>query len=335
MKIKKEYIFLAVIIVGLSAYLFTRQKDRTLYDLPQLDSVAEKQITKIEIEKDKEKIELIKKDEKWFIRPQEYLAAGSKINAMTSAIADLSLTALVSESEDYQRYELSDEKKVSVKAWNDDKLVRNFDIGKAAPSFQHTFVKLTDDKRVYHAQGNFKNDFDVKVDDLRDKLVLSFSTSDIQQIKLTSANGDLTLKRVKEPLEENKGDSKAETSQPETAVKAKMVWQSEDGRKVIESKVDQILSTLSNLNCDAFIEDRKKEEFKDPVYAIELKGTQTYSLAIFAKPKEDAEDHPAISSGNDYPFTLPGWQTESLMPKFDELLEKTAEAAQEVDKKKS
>lgn len=336
MKVKKEYIFLAVIIIGLSVYLFTRQKDRALYDLPQLDSVPAKQITKIEVRKDNNTINLIKKDENWFILPQNYPAAGSKIKDMTATMADLSLTALVSEAQDYQRYELSDDKKISVKAWNGDELVRNFDVGKAAPSFQHTFVKLADDKRVYHARNNFKRNFDVNVDDLRNKQVLSFTTSDIQQIKLTSGDGDLVLKRVKEPLnEEITGDAQGENKPAENAVKAKMVWQSEDGRKVVESKLDRMLSTLSNLNCDAYIEDRKKTDYTDPVYSIELTGTQTYSLAIFAKPKEDAEDHPAVSSGNDYPFTLPGWQTESLMPKFEELVEKPAEAAQEVDKKKS
>lgn len=330
MKVKKEFIFLAVIIIGLSVYLITRQKDRSLYDLPQLDSVPEKQITKIEVQKDNNTINLIKKDENWFILPQNYPAADNKIKDMTATMADLTLTALVSEAQDYQRYELSDDNKISVKAWNGDKLVRNFDVGKAAPSFQHTFVKLADDKRVYHARNNFKQNFDVNVDDLRDKQVLSFTTSDIQQIKLTSSEGELLLKREKEPLTETSAADPGQAKEkPESAVKAKLVWQSEDGRKVVESKLDRMLSTLSNLNCDAYIDDRKKEDFSDPVYSIELKGDQTYSLAIFAKPKEDAEDHPAISSGNDYPFTLPGWQTESLMPKFDELVETAAAKAPE------
>ena len=40
MKLKKEVIILAVVIVGLSIYLLTRQTDRTLYRLPQLPPVS-------------------------------------------------------------------------------------------------------------------------------------------------------------------------------------------------------------------------------------------------------------------------------------------------------
>lgn len=332
MKVKKEYIFLAIIIIGLSVYLFTRQKDRALYELPQLSSVAEKQITKIELQKNEDTIALIKKDEKWYIEPKEYLAASNKINDMTATISGLSLTALVSESEDYQRYELSDDQKITVRAWMGDTLARSFEVGKTAPSFQHTFVKLADDNRVYHARDNFRRNFDVSIDDLRDKQVLSFTAADIRQIKLTSAEGDLVLNRVKEPLNQNEGtnDSNApsDTGQPESAVKARMVWQSADGRKVEASEVDRMLSTLAGLNCDAYLDEGQKADLKDPQYAIELQGAQTHTLKIYPKAKEGDEDYPAVSSQNEYPFTLAGWQSDSLMPKFSELVKEDPETRQ-------
>ena len=40
MKLKKEYIILALIIIGLSVYLFVRKGDRTLYELPVLAEVS-------------------------------------------------------------------------------------------------------------------------------------------------------------------------------------------------------------------------------------------------------------------------------------------------------
>ena len=41
--------YLAVVIVGLVAYLVSRNQDRNLYDLPQIESVQAKEITRLEL----------------------------------------------------------------------------------------------------------------------------------------------------------------------------------------------------------------------------------------------------------------------------------------------
>jgi hypothetical protein len=102
----------------------------------------------------------------------------------------------------------------------------------------------------------------------------------------------------------------------------KTTWQTEDGKKVDENRVNRLLSTLSKLKCQKYIDDRKKEELTEPVYAIVLKGTHDYSLSLFAKTGEGNERYLAVSSGNDYPFELFKWQTEELMKAPDEIVEK-------------
>ncbi len=62
MKIKKEYIILAIIITALSVYLVMRRGDRTLYQLPEIAHVDRKEITKLQITKGKTVIVLNKKD---------------------------------------------------------------------------------------------------------------------------------------------------------------------------------------------------------------------------------------------------------------------------------
>jgi hypothetical protein len=103
---------------------------------------------------------------------------------MLNVFETLTLTALVSESEDYIRYDLHAGKKITVTAWQEDSLKRNFDIGKPASSFRHTFVKLNDDSRVFHARDDFRGKFDLAEDNLRDKSVLSFKITDIQEIQI-------------------------------------------------------------------------------------------------------------------------------------------------------
>ncbi len=51
MKIKKEYIILAVIIVALLLYLSQRSTDRTLYQLPKMPEISNSDINKIEVNK--------------------------------------------------------------------------------------------------------------------------------------------------------------------------------------------------------------------------------------------------------------------------------------------
>ena len=311
MKVKKEYIILAIVIVALTVYLVMRKSDRTQYELPVIPRLAANEISKLEITRDKAVIAIHKKDEKWYIGPEEYPADAGKIKNMLNAIEDLTLTALVSESKNYNLYDLGAEKKINVKAWQAENLKRDVDLGKTASSFRHTFVKLADDERVYHARGNFRNNFDYEIDGLRDKLVLELAAAEIQQIQVTKEQQSLTLNKRQAPVEV---EAEAGAKQAEKTEEAdEPVWQSADGRPVDEAAVEQILSTVANLQCEKFINDRRKDEFTSPLYTLQMKGAQEYSISIFAKADEKDTNYPAVSSSSDYAFLLSDNQVDQLM----------------------
>ncbi|UCF91904.1 MAG: DUF4340 domain-containing protein [Desulfobacterales bacterium] len=320
MKIKKEYIILGIVILGLCLYLFQRQTDRTLYQLPQVAELPRSAITKIEFSRNGNPIVLNKKDDQWSIAPQGYLAETDKVNQMLDVIANLTLTALVSESKSYNRYELDDKNKIHVKAWQGQTLQRDFDVGKTAPSFRHTFVRLAGDDRVYHARENFRNRFEVSAENLRDKTVLSFKPADIREIQITRDQQALSLARAQPPVAINPDD---ETKTEEaTAEPAKTIWQSSEGRPGDEAKINRLLTTLSNLRCQQYVADRKKEDFDKPLFVLQLQGGQEYKLSIFAKGNDDDKQYPAVSSANDYPFLLSEGQVEEIMKDPAELLAK-------------
>ena len=152
MKIKKEYIILAVIIAALLLYLSQRSTDRTLYKLPDVPEISNSDITKIEINKNSTPIAISKKGDRWTIGPNKYPADTLKVKNMLDVMEKLTLTALVSESKSYNCYNLDNDNKITVKAFGKDKLKLEFDIGKAASSFRHTFVKIAGDERVFHAR---------------------------------------------------------------------------------------------------------------------------------------------------------------------------------------
>jgi len=335
MKIKKEYIILAIIIIALSVYLVMRRGDRTLYELPEIPQVSQNEITRLEITRGKTVIDLNKKDNSWYIAPKEYPADADKVKAMLDNIEKLTLTALVSESKNYNLYDLSGEAKINVKAWQGDSLKRDIDVGKTASSFRHTFVKTASDDRVFHARGNFRNTFDTTVDDLRDKTVLTYTPADIQQIRITQENQSFILNRTQLPeKEESPTVAKKENASPPAQ---KALWQTPDGRTGDEAAVNRLLNMLANLRCETFIEDRGKEDFTTPLITVQLKGTQEYSLSIFAKTEEKETQQPAISSASKYAFLLTGNEAEDIIKDSSTILKEpeTDEISSEPEKPES
>jgi hypothetical protein len=305
MKVKKEYLILAVLIVTLSLYVYFRQQDRTHYELPVLAEVPAAEITKIEITKGHDTIlALVREDGGWVISPQGHPADAGKVTVMLESLRNLTLSALISESKSYERYGLGNDEKVSVKAWTEEGLQRDLDVGKEAPSLQHTFVRIGGDERVFHAQGNLKMRFDQTPEDLRDKGVLAFDPADVLTVELHDSKRSLRLTRKQDPNEKGA---------------ARSSWESPEG-PVDEAGVTGLLTALSNLKCRAFIYDQAKEDFEDPVYTVTLEGLEKHSLMLFAKGEKNPEDRPALSSQNESPFLLPERQADQIMVPFERIL---------------
>lgn len=319
MKVKKEYSILVVIMVALVLYLVLRQQEKTHYRLPELPRVAGTEISKIEISKADTSIVLSKKDNTWYIDPKGYSADNRKIKEMLANIEKLTLTALVSESKNYSRYHLGNDKKITVRAWAGDNLRREFEVGKTAPSFRHTFVKIAGDDRVYHARDNFRGKFDQTAEDLWDRTVLSFERTEIEGIQITRGEQSIILSRKQIPVEIST-DQKPEVESPPPS-KLEIVWENPDGKKGDQSTINRLLATLSNLRCEKYLEGRKKDEFANPIYTLTLKGAQEHSLSIFGKPDKEAKSYPAISSQSGFPFLLSDGQAKGIMKNPDEMLE--------------
>jgi hypothetical protein len=331
MKIRKQYIILVAVILALSLYLFLRKQDRTHYKVPEVPPIVQSDISKIEISKKGSAITLIKKDTIWRIAPRGYPADAVKVKGMLDALEKLTFTALVSESKNYTRYDLGGDQKLTVKAWAGDTLKRDFAIGKVAPSYRHTFVQVSGDYRVYHASGNFRGVFDQTVDNIRDKMVLRFEKTEIQEVQVSKGRKCMVFGRKQVPVE-IKLDQEAEASSP-PAARTETLWESAEGQKADEATLDRLLTILSNLSCQKYVDDRKKEDFTEPIYTIQLRGIQEYSLSIFGRLNKDAKAYPAISSVNDYPFLLQEQQANDIMKDPEELLAEPKKQGAEKEEK--
>jgi Domain of unknown function (DUF4340) len=318
MKVKKEYIILAVLIVALSLYLVLHKRDRTEYKLPALQTLSTADIKKIEIAKPGEPAILLeRKNDRWVISPQGYPADDGKVSVILDAIENLTLTALVSESKSYERYGLGGADKISVKAWTDKGLKRDFEVGNPASSFQHTFVKIAGYDRVFQAREDLRSRFDYTVDSLRDRVVLKFEPSQVKSIEIHDVGKTVTFVRKPVPVEVSAG--KEGKTRP---TGGEVVWESSEG-KGDEAKLKQLLTSLSALKCKGYIYDRKKGDFKDPVYSIKVKGPEEYTLSVFAKNDKNKSDYPGVSSQSDSPFLLPEYQASRIMLSPEQMIKKS------------
>jgi hypothetical protein len=301
-------------------YVILRNPDRANYQLPELATVDQKTVSKIEISKADDTVVLKRNNDQWHIEPKEYLANDDMVSDMLDAVEEITLTALVSESKSYERYDLGDKKKISIKAWAGETLKRDFDVGKTASSFRHTFVKLADDSRVYHVRGDLRRKFDKTTDDLRDKTVLSFEKDMIEEIQLADGKKPvMVLSRIQVPVDVSVDEAPGGPSTSDPSAQEKTVWQTPDGKQADEVQIDQLLNALSNLRCENYIDDKKQEDLSNPIYVLQLKGQESFTLSLFEK-KEKEESYPAVSSYKDYPFVLRQWQVNNIMKKPETLL---------------
>lgn len=315
MNIKKEYIILVVIIIALSAYLLRYNADRTNYELPKLPELVKQNITKVVITEKNDKIELVKKDNKWRIMPESFLADQSKMDKIIDAIDKMTLTALVSESEIYDRYELGNDKKLGLSVYTGSTLKRKLDLGKAASSNRHTFVKIDGDKRVYHARGNFKSTFNQTVDDLRDKKVMTAEKDQINMFRLVQGGEKFSFQLKDEPAEEKEAEKGPET-------KTEMAWFDGNNVKQEKSKVDEFLTQVTNIKCERYLDHKKKEDLKNPLYTVKLTGPQEYTVNIYDKVSESATEYAGTTSQSEHPFMLPEWKVNSIKTKLEALTKK-------------
>jgi hypothetical protein len=306
MRLKKEYLVLIVIILAAVAYLYFHKQDRELYTLPVLPKVSADDITRLDITREGKTVSLTKNGGQWLITPGDYLADGAVVKGMLFSIADLSVTALVSESKAYKRYDLGEDKRIQVTAYGSGNALRSVDIGKAASTFQHTFIKLPDDDRVYHGAGDFRRKFDRDIDGLRDKVVLAFQPEKISAITVTTPTRTVQLSRSAEA--EN---ASAETTD-EKEEKPTAMWTTADGKTIAGEQVDPFLNRLNRLTCSRFIDDAADPELGAPVMTVALEGEKSYRLDIFPESEKTAEGRPAGSSETAQPFLLASWIFDSL-----------------------
>jgi hypothetical protein len=302
---KKEYLILIALILILSAYLFLHNTNKDHYTLPEISTIDITKVTGLTLDKQDGPIVFKKKEDRWTLTDRDYPADPPAVKNMLDTLKTLKLTTLVSEKGDLKRYELDDENHVRVTVSEGAKTVFEFTLGRIAPSLNHTFVMLANDRNIYHANGSLRSYFNKTEDDFRDKKVMEFKSASIHRFSIEKEGLSKTL-----VSKEEKKDKEQTT----------ITWQFEDGTSADQETVSNLLSAVSFLECETYVGSPPKDELKKaPVLCrIRLENTGTPELTLF---KTD-EKGPVMgmSSMNDHTFVLSQFNRKEIVSNIDALL---------------
>ena len=314
---KKELLILGAVIVGLVAYLVFHSEQKSHYTLPDLPRVAVEDVTTLAIEKNGKTINLIRTNGQWTVSDKHYPADTDTVKKLLDVVENLRVSALVSQSRDLTRYDLTPEQGIKVTAQKGDAVVRSFELGKTAPTNRHTFVSLAGHEGVYHAVGDFRQDFDRDVEGFRSKKVFGFDRESLTS--LVVEKGD-----VKRTLVGGQPDDK-DKAQAKDEAKDQSTWKAEDGNAVDAGKVDALVADLMHLDCASYTDGQtdKPDAGETPILRIRLTtgsgdGAKDADLVLHGKTENG--DYRADSSQTPYSFILNSYQGDDLVSWGDAVL---------------
>lgn len=287
---KKEYLILFALIIALGLYLTFKDTDRDYNQVPDIAPIDTQKITRIQIKKGDSDLIFSKTDKGWTISENAYDADAFLVNNILAIFKSFKLSTLVTKEGVPEQYSLDDSQRIYTAVFEGDKKIFELQIGKTAPSLNHTFVSLMGDTAVYHASGSFRSHFDKTLDEFRDKKILGFKDNELTRITLSCNGTSKTLTAVKET-----GD-KGQTF---------LFWRYEDGTNAKVEIIKALFAGLNYLECDGYLPTtaQKLKADHDPDCRILLETKdKAYELTLFNLTEK--KQYPGLSSMNNYAFYL-------------------------------
>lgn len=309
------YSVLGLLVIALGLYVGLRNRDRLQYELPSIAAPATTDVEAILVHvAGEDEFRLVRRQDGWFIEPQGYEASEDAVTSMVDVLAEFRITELVSTAGYYDRYDLDEGSRIHITALGEDgSTLLEFSAGKRSPSYNHTYVTVPKDDRVFQAVGDIRRSFDKAVKDIRDKVVMAFDPETVFGIHVTAGERTLRLNKTLKDEGDRGGESGSSQSSAVSEGVKTAVWTSSEGQEWDAEAVEQTIQRLSNLKCSRYAED-DESDLSDPILVVEVRGETTQTLFLFDKAEDDT--YPARSSETPYAFFLSSWQGSQLIETF-------------------
>lgn len=135
----------------------------------------------------------------WTIGEQAYIADSDLVGDIAKSAASVRTLGTVSHSsseETAQRFGLDDGNVITVTVRKDGKTLRTLQIGKAATTGDQTYIRVDGKSDIFMASGTLRDTFGKAGEDLRDKHIYSFNTSDVTAVHVDGEKGAFTATKA-------------------------------------------------------------------------------------------------------------------------------------------
>lgn len=304
MKINKQLLLPIALILTFSIYLGVKNTGEMNYKIPDFIPLEEEQIDIIEINKPSGSIKLYKENGIWELAPENLRAEPSKINEMLTFLENPQFIDMVSNTKNYQNYGLENNKYIDIKAIvkenTSNDTVRELYLGDLNESRRFAFIRTPDNKAVFTVKENIKKLFDVSENDMLDKKILNFDSTQIDKIEVISNNIKTTI--TKSVDSDNKD-----------------IWKSDKDAVLDSNAVGQSLRYLANSRFESYSpagEDRGNGN----IFTIILYNGKT--LNSFTITKKNDSNYSAYSSYAGRDFVLAENTATQIIKMSGDLIEK-------------
>jgi hypothetical protein len=293
--VKKEYLILLIIIVVLTAYLLKKDRNKTETALPELKRIDKTTIKKIIVKGPNGQFTIVVNKQKWSLLPETYPVIEGKVSKMVELLANTDISDLMSKAGKYDRYGLGEKTGTLVIAKGDKKDLRNIIIGHNSESGNRTFVKLKDDNNIYQARGDYKSSFNVSKQDIINKNIFTFNSSDIVEL-LIDVNGKKEhFVKVNKTNKVNESKVSKKNKNKKTIADSKtdkeMIWVSKTDNKNVNGKaVDEYISKNANIRCESYIGKKNSDDISYMKIVFIDKTKKKYELNISKNLSDDKSE---------------------------------------------
>lgn len=252
-------------------------------------------------------VTMTRKDDSWKIDDRGYAGDAELIGGLERKARDFKLLDIVSEKGYYDRYDLTDDRAVTVTVSGRGKVLRKLVIGKTGASGNHSYILVDGRNTVYLASGITQREFALTVPDLREKVICNIKSAEVKSFSVIYGGKRYSFKQAADAEGSDSKESKNSGKKPQ--------WIYGDGSiKLDDLQVNSMLSVFSPLKGEEFPENVSKTDLGKSICTVKLDlADRSVSLDIYSG-KSNGMNY-AMSSVSGYVFTIGSWQTEKLFIK--------------------
>ena len=299
---KKLIVALVVIAALISVYALVSRNDDNR-DLPRLQGWSEG-ADEIILTRGSDTLRIVNRDGRWLLGEAAYPADKSSIEKMEEKMRDLSISEMISRLPHYERFDLTPEAALRVTVKRQGRVLRDVYIGKRSSKTSHTFVRLEDRPEIFKASGTLMPDFDRKMDELRDRVIIDLKADAIESFEIVYRGKSSVLARVKEAkavsgedAKKKEKDGKKSPTPPDKWVIRGMANLPAD-----PGAVNAVISSFNPLKAKSF-SGMEAKDLRNPLCTVRVKaGGKDHEIVIFSG-KDDGV-FPCTTPDSPYVFEL-------------------------------